>query len=639
MWALQGPPRGDEIVINRTKAALAAILVSAFGGVAAAQNIASVQVISGLSRPIFLTHAPGLFNRVFVAEQRGQPAATSARIRMYSLNPSTGALTFVSDFLTVTNVSTGNEQGLLGLAFHPNYLTNGKLYVHFSNALSAGATTIREYIANGTPATATTASPSAQDVIFTQSQPQANHNGGWLQFGPDGFLYLALGDGGGANDTGTGHNATIGNGQDLNTNLGKMLRFDVNGDDFPGDATKDYRIPPTNPFAGATPGNDEIWAYGLRNPWRNDFDPATGDLYIADVGQNVWEEVNVQPGDVNGNQGGRNYGWRCYESDALFNSNGGACPAYGVGNVPILLKYGHNTAVAPTNLTGFSITGGMVYRGCAIPDLNGTYFFGDASSGWLFSVRANVGANTFSSPINQSGPLATAAAAGSPVSWGRDAYGELYICSLGGTIHKIVRTGGTAPADCNGNARPDCQEILDGSVADENRNTIPDTCEAPFVSNLSSPANAATGVAVNPTLTWTASSNAVTYNVTVATDAGLTNVVASATGLVGTSWPVTPNLSQGTTYFWGVRGVNPNGNTASNPGTFSFTTITPPPCLGDLNNDGQRNVADLTAFLGAFGTCPGNPAYNALANIDNTDPCINTSDLVPFLGSFGVPCP
>jgi glucose/arabinose dehydrogenase len=613
-------------VINRTKAALAAILVSAFGAAtASAQNLTTQQVISGLSRPVFLTSAPGLFNRVFVVEQRGQPAATSARLRMYDLNPTTGALTFVSDFLTITNVSTGNEQGFLGVAFHPQYLTNGKLYVHFSNGLSAGATTIREYIANGTPATATTASPSAQDVIFSVAQPFTNHNGGWMSFGPDGLLYLALGDGGSANDPGN-------RAQNTSNLLGKILRFDVNGDDFPADPAKDYRIPPTNPFASGVGGAPEVYLFGVRNPWRNDIDPVTGDLYIADVGQDAWEEVNVIPLSA---ANGRNFGWRCLEG---FNATG-LCTAP-AGTQPPLLVYGHVSAVAPTNLTGCSLSGGMVYRGCAIPGLEGTYFFMDYCNNWIWSVKANAATNTFTDSTNRTAQLVTAGVA-NITSFGRDAYGELYIISqTGGNIHKIVRgAGAPAPANCDGDGRPDCQEILDGSAQDLNSNAVIDTCEAPFVSNLSTPANAATGVAVNPTLTWTASSNALTYNVTVATDAGLTNVVASTTGLVGTSWSVSPNLSQSTTYFWGVQGVNPNGNTASNPGTFSFTTITPPPCLGDLNNDGQRNTSDLTNFLGAFGKCPGDSGYTALADLDTANPCINTADLVAFLGVFGVPCP
>ncbi|MFM9958003.1 MAG: PQQ-dependent sugar dehydrogenase [Phycisphaerales bacterium] len=613
-------------MINRTRAAIAAMLVSVCGVAASGQNITSVQVLSGLSRPIFLTHAPGLFNRVFVAEQRGSSGVSNqAIVKMYSLNPTTGALTFVSNFMTLSSVSTGSEQGLLGLAFHPQYLTNGKVYAHFSNQLSAGATTIREYIANGAPASATTASPSAQDVIFTAAQPFSNHNGGWMSFGPDGFLYLALGDGGSGNDPGNRSQNTF-------NILGKTLRFDVNGDDFPGDTAKDYRIPGTNPFANGAAGLPEIYSFGLRNHWRNDIDPVTGDLYIADVGQNAREEVNVT---TLAGANGKNYGWRCLEGTL----NTGLCGSIPGGTQVPLLEYDHSSGIAPTFSTGCSITGGMIYRGCAIPDLNGTYFFADVCTNFIFSVKANVATNTFSSPINQTVPLGSAAAAGSIVSWGRDAYGELYICSLNGSIHKIVRTGGTAPADCNGNTRPDCQEIRDGSVADLNTNAVPDTCESPFAFNLSSPANGASGVAVNPTLTWAPSSNAITYNVTVATDAGLTNVVASTTGLAGTSWNVTPNLNQGVTYFWGVRGINPNGNTASNPASWTFTTVPPPPCPGDLNGDGQRNVADLTVLLGAFSTCPGDAGYVAAANIDAGDPCINTADLVQFLGTFGVPCP
>lgn len=613
--------------------ALAAVGLAAPAG---AQTITSQQVITGLTRPIYLTHAPGLFDRIFVVEHRGSGGvAGNAAVKIYSL-PS---YTFVSTFLTVTGVSTGNEQGLLGLAFHPNYLTNGKLYVHYNSSASAGATMVAEYIANGTPATATTASLGPNGVIFTQSQPQSNHNGGWMSFGPDGYLYLALGDGGNANDTGTGHHATIGNGQDINTNLGKILRFDVDGDDFPGDANRDYRIPPTNPFAGAIPGNDEIWAYGLRNPWRNDFDPATGDLYIADVGQNIWEEVSLQPADINGSMGGRNYGWRCFESDAVFNTNGGLCQPYGVGNIPILLKYGHASSVAPTFRTGISITGGLVYRGCAIPGLQGTYFFADYGSNWIYSVQANPATNTFVNGTDRTAALVTGGV-GNITSFGRDAYGELYIVSQGGNIHKIVRNGGTAPPDCNSNGRPDCQEILDGSVADANSNTVPDTCELPFAISLTTPPNGATNQSLTPLLKWTDSSNASSYSVKVATDPGLTNIVDSASGLGSSAYVVTGGaLAAGQTYYWGATAVNANGSTPSTPTAFSFTTTPPAPCQGDINGDGQRNTSDLTLLLGAFGTCPGNPLYNAAANLDPGDPCINTGDLVAFLGVFGIPCP
>lgn len=619
-------------MINRFKAALAATAMAALSTTGMAQTLSSQQVITGIANPIWVTNPPGDFSRIFVVEQRQSGGTASAgAVKIYGL-PN---YNLIGTFVTLT-VSTGDEQGLLGMAFHPNYASNGKVYLYYT---VGGQDTLAVFTRNpGNPNQLQT--PGT--VIFQQTDPASNHNGGWMEFGPDGYLYLAIGDGGGANDSGSGHIEPTGNGQNLTTCLGKILRFDVNGNNGPNGL---YGIPTTNPYANNpdTTIRKEIWAYGLRNPWRNDFDPATGDLYIADVGQNLWEEVNVQPADINGNMGGRNYGWRCFESDVSFNSNGGTCPAYGVGNVPILLKYGHGTNVAPTNRTGCSITGGMVYRGCAIPGLEGTYFFADYCNKWVYSVRANVATNTYTAPTDRTTQVVNASM-GLLTSFGRDAYGEIYITTghntTNGSVWKIVRgAGATAPADCNGNTRPDCQEILDGSVADANSNTVPDTCEAPFASNLSSPANAATGVAVNPSLSWTASSNAATYNVTVATDAGLTNVVASTTGLAGTSWNVTPNLAQGTTYFWGVRSVNPNGNTASNPASWSFTTLTPPPCPGDLDGNGQRNVADLTAFLGTFGKCPGDAGYNAAANIDTGDPCINTADLVQFLGTFGVPCP
>jgi len=606
--------------------------VGLLAGGASAQSITSQQVISGIANPVWVTNAPGDYSRIFVCEQRQSGGVASAgAVKIYGL-PN---YNLIGTFVTQT-VATGDEQGLLGLAFHPNYATNGKVYIYYT---TSGADNLAVFQRNpGNPNQLLT--PGT--IIFTQSDPATNHNGGWLKFGPDGYLYLSIGDGGGANDSGTGHNATIGNGQDLNTCLGKILRFDVDGNNGPGGL---YGIPPTNPFAGSGDPNirKEIWAYGVRNPWRNDFDPATGDLYIADVGQNIWEEIDVQPADINGNMGGRNYGWRCFESDVSFNSNGGLCPAYGVNNVPILLKYGHSSAVAPTNLTGCSITGGMVYRGCAIPGLQGTYFFADYCNRWFFSVRANVAANTFSAATNWTSSLQNAGMGGI-TSFGRDAYGEIYITAghntTAGTVWKIVRNGGTAPADCNANGRPDCQEIMDGSVADANNNTIPDTCEAPFAMALMSPAPNATGVSLTPTLTWGTSSNAATYGVKVATDAGLTNVVASASGLGTLSYNVPGGaLSNGQTYYWGATATNANGTTNSVPFSQNFTTIAPPPCPGDINGDGQRNTADLTQLLGAFGTCRGDPNYNDNANLDAGDACINTSDLVALLGVFGVPCP
>jgi glucose/arabinose dehydrogenase len=229
-------------------------------------NIDANLVASGLDRPIFGTFAPGDSGHLFIAEQH------TGEIKILDL--ATGQ---TQQFLDIPNrqLAMGNEQGLLGLAFDPDYQTNGHFYVTLTRA--DGTIVVRRYSVSATDPTQ--ADPSSADAILTIAHPgHANHNGGWIAFGPDGMLYIAVGDGGGA---GNPSNSA----QDTNSLLGKMLRIDVHGDDFAGDPTRDYAIPDDNPFAGAVAGRDEIWAFGLRNPWRDSFDRLTGDLYIADVGQ------------------------------------------------------------------------------------------------------------------------------------------------------------------------------------------------------------------------------------------------------------------------------------------------------------------------------------------------------------------
>ncbi|MBZ0172726.1 MAG: PQQ-dependent sugar dehydrogenase, partial [Phycisphaerales bacterium] len=267
-------------------------------------------------------------------------------------------------------------------------------------------------------------------------QPFSNHNGGWIGFGPDGYLYIGMGDGGSANDPGN-------RAQDITDQLlGKMLRLDVDGDDFPGDATRNYAIPPSNPFVGVT-GDDEIWAYGLRNPWRNAFDRATGDFWMGDVGQNAIEEIDFQPANSNG---GENYGWRCYEGNNPF-ITGGCAPA--------------NTMVFPihtyTHSSGCSVSGGEVYRGCAIPELDGTYFFADYCTARVWSLKYD-GVN-----VTDFEDRTFELAAGSGISsFGLDAYGEMYICNLGGQVRRIVRTDGLIE-DCDENGVEDACQIAAGN--------------------------------------------------------------------------------------------------------------------------------------------------------------------------------
>jgi len=386
-----------------------------------AQPLTSVRVAAGLARPVFVVHAPGDLDRIFIGEQH------TGQIKIHNL--AAGTIN-AAPFLTVTGLNVGNEQGLLGMAFHPDYATNGLFYVDFTSNTGGNRTHIQEFqVSAGDP---NIASPTPVRELLSISQPQTNHNGGWIAFGPDDMLYIGMGDGGGAGDTGAGHDAATGNGQDITINLlGKMLRIDVNGDDFPGDPNRNYVIPPNNPFVGIT-GDDEIWAYGLRNPWRSTFDSATGDLWIGDVGQNAWEELDFQtanlpgsmPGDA-GYQGGLNYGWRCREGAHNFNF---AAFCNALTFVEPFQEYNHSL--------GCSITGGEVYRGCAASNLRGTYFYSDFCSSTLWSLRYDgVTVTEFMDRTVELIP--DIGSIGSVSSFGSDAFGEIYICDLGGEVFRI----------------------------------------------------------------------------------------------------------------------------------------------------------------------------------------------------------
>jgi hypothetical protein len=323
--------------------------------------------------------------------------------------------------LELSGLATGNEQGFLGLAFHPDYANNGLFYVNFTatgGSFNNGVTHVRQYrVLAADPNVANTRSA---ETLLTYDQPFSNHNAGWLGFGPnDGYLYIATGDGGSANDPGN-------RAQDVtNQRLGKMLRIDVDGDNGPGG---NFGIPDDNPFVGAT-GDDEIWAYGLRNPWRPSFDRQTGDLLIADVGQNAREEVNFQPAD---SSGGENYGWRVMEGNRC-NINGDALPCSDPSFVVPIHEYSHTGD--PTG--GFSITGGYVYRGDAIEGLGGTYFFADFVTSQIWSFHYADGVKSeFTNRTQELAPDAGSFEGFS--SFAEDAAGELYILSLGGDVFKLV---------------------------------------------------------------------------------------------------------------------------------------------------------------------------------------------------------
>jgi glucose/arabinose dehydrogenase len=349
------------------------------------------EVATGLSFPLYLTTPPGDVHRLFIVEK-------------------TGAIRIVKDgtllpapFLDLSaQVSGGSEQGLLGLAFPPDYATSGRFVVHYTDP--AGNTRLSVFQLSGDP---DVANPAGEQVILTADQPFSNHNGGQIAFGPDGFLYLGLGDGGGGNDP-------EGRGQDLSDLLGSILRLDVS----PGNS---YTVPPDNPFVGQQPATrPEIWSYGLRNPWRFSFDRGTGDLYIGDVGQDMLEEIDVAPASE-GSGKGVNYGWSIMEGNRCL--GGGSCDQSGL-TLPVY-QYGH----AGGNC---SVIGGYVYRGSAIPDLQGTYFFGDFCSGVVHSLRYAQGAAadvTDWPALHTSGPL---------TSFGEDAAGELYLLESSGRVSRIV---------------------------------------------------------------------------------------------------------------------------------------------------------------------------------------------------------
>ncbi len=421
--------------------------VFAGGGLPA---LTTVRVANGLDDPLFVTHVPGDFDRAFVVEQPG-------RIRILDLTTDT---LIGTPFLDITGIvrDSGNEEGLLGLAFHPDHQSNGLFYVFYVDSpfpASNGNLVVAEYGLTGNP---NVADAGSANILLTIPHPSfGNHNGGWIGFGPnDGYLYIATGDGG----SGCGPNERS---QDItNELLGKILRIDVG-------TGGGYTNPPDNPFVGVT-GDDEIWAYGLRNPWRCAFDRETGDFYIADVGQFQIEEINFQPAS---STGGENYGWDCREGNECASDNGctgAAGCACGDGSlVDPLRVYNHSL--------GCSITGGEVYRGCAIRELQGTYFFADVCSNRIWRTTLPGGGLTSYTQIqNELDPPGFSIS--SITSFGTDAYGEIYIVDRGGEVFRIVPEFGPFN-DCNTNTTEDACEILDGSEADvAPMNGVPDTCEA-----------------------------------------------------------------------------------------------------------------------------------------------------------------
>jgi glucose/arabinose dehydrogenase len=373
----------------------------------AATALTAVRVAAGLSRPLFVTSPPG-DSRIFIVEQRG--GDFRGRIKILKA----GGVQ-AQPFLTTPVLANGNEQGLLGLAFAPDYATSGRFYIDYTDA--QGHTHIeRRWVSAANP---DSARDSSETILFIP-QPYSNHNGGWIAFGPDGYLYIAMGDGGSGGDPED-------RAQNPDSLLGKLLRIDVS-------PASGYAIPAGNPFANG-PGRDEVYAYGLRNPFRDSFDRATGDLIVGDVGQTSYEEIDFAPASA-GRGLGTNFGWPCFEGlhdydltrpnaecDTCINRPCMQFPAW---------EYDHS-------ISRCSVTGGYVYRGSAIPDLVGTYFFADYCAARIYSGTFAGGALTnVADRTLELDPIDTAINVNQITSFGEDSDGEIYICDQGGEVFKIV---------------------------------------------------------------------------------------------------------------------------------------------------------------------------------------------------------
>jgi glucose/arabinose dehydrogenase len=361
------------------------VLVMSFVAPADAATGVALQLVAGGVPNLVDIQSDGSSGRLFLVCQQGE-------IRIFN-----GSEVQATPFLDLsTSVSSGGERGLLGLAFHPDYAANGFFFVFYTNTV--GNIVIARYQVS---ADANVANAASGTILLTVQQQFATHNGGQLRFGPDGFLYVGLGDGG----------DTPQNAQDLNALLGKLLRLDV-------DSGEPYAIPPDNPFVGTPGARGEIWALGLRNPWRFSFDRQTGDLFIADVGQLLWEEVDMQPA---AGGGGRNYGWRLMEGRHCYQ------PSSGCNDGTLILP-----VVEYAHALGCSITGGFRYRGTALTGYTGTYFFGDLCNGIISGATVDTqGAWHVTQLLDTAHTITT---------FGEDAAGELYVANYGssGQVYRLV---------------------------------------------------------------------------------------------------------------------------------------------------------------------------------------------------------
>ncbi len=524
-------------------------------------------------RPVYVVSPPGDTTRLFIVEQRISNSSVGGqnqigRIRILNLSDNT---LVTPEFLTTSGQNTGNEEGLLGMAFHPDFFAeapNPNRGAFFIYITQGGNNHVRRYTTTGQNPMANTANAASMELVMTISHPfQSNHNGGWIDFGPDGYLYIATGDGGGACDT-------SGNAQNINSFLGKMLRIDVDTDQQPGNATVwGYTSPPSNPFVGVA-GLDEIYHYGLRNPWRCGFDRANGNLYIGDVGQNLREEVDLAPAGV----AGINFGWRTREGFTCSNQSPSNCSSTcsTVGLINPVWDYPW--------VGGYAVTGGYVYRGSLIPDLKGYYFFANYSNGFLWTFRYTGSCNMTSGqctavPAGQvtnrtaelvpTGPIGGLSIS-NVSSFGEDAAGEIYIVKHSpGEIFKVVVN--CAGSSINIGTHPQSHSICEG------QNT--------------SLTVAATGMRGLFTYTWRKDGDV------VGTDSSVL-FINNATALDAGDYTCTIKDQ-------------------CNEETSLTATLTVDPLpLGDVNGDCATNLSDIPHFVNVLIGTEINPGFVSRANVD-----------------------
>jgi glucose/arabinose dehydrogenase len=561
-----------------TIAALAATTL--FSGVAAAVDfpIKTDRIVNNVSWPTAVVFAPGDSTHMYICEKNGL-------IRIFDLESGTMLATPFLDLVSITQggASQGDEQGLLGLAFHPNYAQNGYFYVNYT-ATGSGATVIARYqVSTGNPDIAGT----TELPLLTIAQPFSNHNGGGLNFGADGKLYICTGDGGSANDPN-------GNAQSTASLLGKILRLDV-------DLPAPY-IPIDNPYIGAGNPLDEIWAIGLRNPFRFSFDRLTGDMYIGDVGQNAVEEIDFMAAGVSG----QNYGWRCMEGTSCTGLSG--CTCNSIALTPPIRDFtqasgGHCSAI-----------GGYVYRGTNVCGLQGTYFYADYCSTAIWSLKYTGGTvSNFTVRTTELEPAGTPTIS-SISSFGEDANGEIYILDYAdGEVYRIDPAGGAQ--DCNQNGIADGCDLQAGTSLDCNANGIPDECDV------------ATG-------TPDCNQNGIPDSCDIAAgeaDCNKNGAIDECEIDAGSALDCNGNglidgceIAGGTAPDCNLNGIPDSCDIASGAETDSNGDGIPDSCQptnpADLNGDGVVDGADLGLLLAVWGECPGCPAdFNGDGVVDGAD--------------------